>query len=92
VFVSKPTKAFAQDYSEQIHDYSVQLTANADGTLTVAEIISYDFGALQRHGIYRDIPVRYKTDSGNNTSIKVDNIRITSSDFNTPIPFTTEQS
>ncbi|MCG6859928.1 MAG: DUF2207 domain-containing protein [Chromatiaceae bacterium] len=43
-------------YAEEIRDYQVDLTASAEGTLLVQERIDYDFGGVQRHGIYRDIP------------------------------------
>lgn len=39
--------------AEEILDYSVELTGTADGVLLVEERIAYDFGGLQRHGIYR---------------------------------------
>jgi len=39
-------------------DADVQLQAEADA-FVVMEHILYDFGAVQRHGIFRDIPVRY---------------------------------
>lgn len=30
-----------------------------DGDLAISESINYDFGTQSRHGIYRDIPVRF---------------------------------
>jgi hypothetical protein len=42
--------------SEQITDYRVALTAEADGDLRVSESIDYDFGTADRHGIQRGIP------------------------------------
>jgi hypothetical protein len=48
--------------SEQILDYTVDLRIEAAGTLLVAERITYDFGAAERHGIFRDLPVRFRYD------------------------------
>lgn len=42
--------------AEQINDFSSKITINKNGTIAVDETIVYDFGDLQRHGIYRDIP------------------------------------
>lgn len=53
LFVTAP--AHAQS-SERIVDYGVDITIGDDGTLTVVETIDYDFGAVRRHGILRDIP------------------------------------
>lgn len=58
--VSPP--AAAQRSSERITDYGVELVVEDDGALLVEETIIYDFGASQRHGILRDIPVRGRYD------------------------------
>jgi len=42
--------------AEQINNFTSQITVNKNGTVDVAESLDYDFGALQKHGIYRDIP------------------------------------
>jgi uncharacterized membrane protein YgcG len=47
---------------EQILDYMVDLRIEAAGTLLVAERIAYDFGTEERHGIFRDLPVRFRYD------------------------------
>ena len=51
--------AAAQDTGWQIDAFDVQITVNPDGTLRVVENIAVDFRDLDRHGIYRVIPVRY---------------------------------
>ncbi|MDP9238051.1 MAG: DUF2207 domain-containing protein [Chloroflexota bacterium] len=38
-----------------------QIHVNADASFDVQEAIDVDFGALQKHGIFRDIPVQYAT-------------------------------
>jgi hypothetical protein len=48
--------------AEQILDYRVDLQIEADGALVVSEQIAYDFGSEERHGIFRDVPVRFRYD------------------------------
>jgi hypothetical protein len=57
--VAAPVQAQA---TEQILDYAVDLRIEAGGTLLVSERIAYDFGTQQRHGILRDLPVRFRYD------------------------------
>jgi uncharacterized protein (TIGR04222 family) len=52
----------ARAASERIPSYDVQLQIAANGDLHVVETIAYDFGSIQRHGIYRDIPTRLRFD------------------------------
>ena len=41
---------------EQIHDYQVVITTNADGSADFEETIVYDFGTTaDRHGILREL-------------------------------------
>ncbi len=42
--------------AEEIASYTTSLSLEVDGQLRVVEEIVYDFGTLQRHGIYREIP------------------------------------
>ncbi|MGY1856935.1 DUF2207 domain-containing protein [Modestobacter sp. SYSU DS0290] len=44
--------------AEAIRSYDVRVEAAADGTLRVTEVIDYDFGDEERHGIERLIPER----------------------------------
>jgi uncharacterized membrane protein len=48
--------------AEQIRSFDVDVHLERDGAFTVVEEIAYEFGAEKRHGIYRDIPVRYDQD------------------------------
>ncbi|WP_201353165.1 DUF2207 domain-containing protein [Hydrogenimonas urashimensis] len=43
-------------FAESIRQYDVTIDLHEDGSLDVEEIIDYDFGTAQRHGIFRDIP------------------------------------
>lgn len=50
-----PSVAFA----EEINNYHVSFSVQTDGKIFVTENIHYDFGEEGRHGIFREIPVRY---------------------------------
>ncbi len=49
---------------EEIVKWKTQIEINRDSSLIVKEEIIYDFGKNRRHGIYRDIPVKYQTSRG----------------------------
>ena len=46
--------------AEKITNYDVTVQINKNGTLTVNEVIDYEFDDAAKHGIYRDIPLRSK--------------------------------
>ena len=46
--------------AEKITNYDVTVQINKNGTLTVNEVIDYEFDGVVKHGIYRDIPLRSK--------------------------------
>jgi Predicted membrane protein (DUF2207) len=48
--------------AEQVLDYRVDLQIEPDGMLVVTEQIAYDYGTEDRHGILRDVPVRFRYD------------------------------
>jgi uncharacterized membrane protein YgcG len=45
-----------------ITSFAADISIQRDASLHIVEAINLDFGALQRHGIFRDIPVRYRYD------------------------------
>jgi uncharacterized protein (TIGR04222 family) len=47
---------------EAIRAYDVDIRIRADGSLRITETIDYDFGANQRHGIFRRVPTRFTFD------------------------------
>ncbi|OGD65162.1 hypothetical protein A2215_02425 [Candidatus Berkelbacteria bacterium RIFOXYA2_FULL_43_10] len=49
---------------ERIKNYQVDLTLNQDSSIDIAETIDYDFGILQKHGIFRNIPYKYSARGG----------------------------
>ena len=63
VLVLAPGVAHAQS-AEQIASFDVRARLASDRMLTVTEVITYDFGSNEKHGIYREIPVRYARNGG----------------------------
>jgi uncharacterized membrane protein len=55
----------AYENSEKIISYGTVIRINKDSTVNVLERIIYDFGAENKHGIFRTIPFKYKTPAGN---------------------------
>ena len=62
--------------AEEISDFRSEIKINADSSINVAEKIEYDFGALNRHGIFRNIPIKYKAREGN-YNLRISNISVT---------------
>ncbi len=62
--VSPAAALAAQTGTERITSYDVDITVETTGSLLVTETIDYDFADNERHGIYRDVPVRiYQAES-----------------------------
>jgi len=68
---------FFDVHAENIVHFNADIVINPDATVRVTEKITYNFGELQRHGIYRDIPVKYATNSGNKYTAQIDDIVVT---------------
>lgn len=47
-------------YAEEIRDFYSEIFISADSSVNVEERIEYDFGRELRHGIFREIPYKYK--------------------------------
>jgi uncharacterized membrane protein YgcG len=73
---------------ESIASYATQIQIDPSGTLHLAETIDYDFGDNQRHGIIRQIPVRFVYDDSHYRVYPISNISVTR-DGN-PEPFSVE--
>ncbi len=70
-----PTQvAQAQDYS--FDDFRVGIVVNEDGSMNVTEQIRVQFWA-ERHGIFREIPVKYDGRFGSRVSIDLEVISVT---------------
>ncbi len=48
--------------NERITSYDITIKVEDSGDLAITEVIDYDFGAAERHGIFRNIPVRLHYD------------------------------
>lgn len=51
--------------AEEVSFFSGAITIQTNSSIVVTENIGYDFGTLERHGIYRDIPYQYQARGGN---------------------------
>jgi hypothetical protein len=51
--------ALAQDTGWTIERFHADIAIQPDAAMLVTETIEVDFGSLQQHGIFREIPVRY---------------------------------
>lgn len=65
--------------AESIENFEAQLLISRDGTVRVEEIIHYQFGDNQRHGIFRKIPWHYKM-NGHNYNLDIDVTSVTGSE------------
>jgi len=64
-----PVAGNAQSTSgERIDSYKADIVVNQDSSLEVTEVIDYDFGTTQRHGIYRYIPYTFDRDGSSYTT------------------------
>ena len=71
VFLLNPSSVFA----EKINSFDVQITAHKNGVMDVTETINYDFENLDRHGIYRFIPLYSKVGDLYRV-IKIENVKV----------------
>jgi uncharacterized membrane protein len=62
--------AFAQT-DWVINNFHSDITIQSDGTVRIDEAIDVDFNNLEKHGIYRDIPVVYEDNNGKKTYTKI---------------------
>lgn len=73
---------------EEIESYHTALEVHTDSSVRVTETIVYNFASNQKHGIYRDVPVRYTTKSGTIEELDLQDISVTDEN-GTPYHFTT---
>ena len=55
----------------EIASFDTQVTVHEDATATVIETITADFGDERRHGLYRDIPIRYADRAGQHFTLRL---------------------
>jgi len=63
-------------HAEEITSYDVDISIQKDGRFTVFEKILYDFGALEKHGIFRSIPYKKQNSEGKQFLMEVSNTRV----------------
>jgi len=64
ILASQSSVSYAQDI-ERIDEFTIDVDISAMGEVKFVETITYDFGNIEKRGIFRVIPVRDKLDSGN---------------------------
>jgi len=88
VSFERPTPAAAQE-GWVIRSFEARYVVAEDGRVAVTEDILVDFGTLERHGIFRDIPVEYAYDGEQNRLISLTGIWV--DDAMAPVPFETSR-
>ncbi len=73
-------------FAEKINDFSVEIKINKDGTTDVKETIVYDFGNLERHGFFREIPFIKKNEQGKKFALEFKNFSVVD-EKGKPYPF-----
>ena len=54
----------ATGYDWAINSFDAAITIQPSGKVQVVEEIAVDYGTVQKHGIYRDLPIAYKNTDG----------------------------
>lgn len=93
IFVAAMTFGFAYTAlaAESIPVYLTDVTINQDSSISVVETISYDFSdSSNRHGIFRNIPYKYKA-RGGTFKLRISDIKVTN-ESGVEIPYTDSRS
>src|SRR5436189_2561273 len=75
------------DEAWTITSFHSDIQIAADSALTITETVNVDFGSLERHGIFRTIPLRYRYDDTHDRYYELSVGSVT--DGARPIPYTT---
>lgn len=65
-----PSSSFAQE-NWQIDKFQSNISVLGDGNVRITETIDVDFGSLQKHGIFRDLPYVYQSEDGGKIYTKI---------------------
>jgi uncharacterized membrane protein YgcG len=76
--------------TERILNYDVQIAVESTGDIFVTEVIDYDLGGAERHGIFRTIPVRFRYNDRYDRIHRVELLSVKGS-ANTPDQFEEER-
>src|SRR3979411_2883357 len=60
-----------------ITSFHSDITIAGDSTLTIKEDIRVDFGSLQKHGIFRTIPLRHRFDDSHDRYFDLQGLPVT---------------
>jgi len=80
------------DEGWKITNFTDQLAVQADGHVNVTETIAVDFNTLQKHGIFRELPYRYRTDSGQTINTDITNLSVTNGSVAIPYSLSHDSS
>lgn len=61
---------------EAIQNYKTDIIIGKDASVNIVETIEYNFGNTLKHGMSRNIPIKYLTDDNTWRSIKIKNIKV----------------
>ena len=86
---SQAVRSAAAEEPWSISSFDAHYTVNRDGSITSSEDLVVEFGSLQRHGIFRDIPVEYQYDAHHNRLISLDVLSV--DDGTIAIPYETSR-
>lgn len=86
VALAGPAGSAHADEGWTIDSFDVTYRIEQSGIVRVTEDIRVDFGFLQKHGIFRDMPVRYDYDNDNDRLISPGNIAVDDGE-NKALPF-----
>ncbi|MEX0616197.1 MAG: DUF2207 domain-containing protein [Candidatus Woykebacteria bacterium] len=75
--------AFAQE-NWLIESFSSQIEIQTSGKVKVVENIAVDFGSLQKHGIFRDVPFVYLLENGEKRYSEIEVVEISNNGQSTP--------
>src|SRR3989344_2694977 len=87
--IISPTQTFAQE-NWVINSFDSEIRILENGKVSVVETIDVDFGSLQKHGIFRDLPFVYTTSGGGKryTEVGVEQVTV----GNSSVPYETNKS
>lgn len=83
VFFFSSTTIYAQE-DWVIDNFQSNINILEDGKISVTENIDVDFGSLEKHGIYRDIPYVYTQEGGKKFYTEVEISTVSSNGSSTP--------
>ena len=72
-----PGKVLAQDSGWVVDQFDSQIIVHKDSSVSVEETITVDFADVQKHGIFRNIPVNYRDRLGNKLNVRLKVLSVT---------------